>query len=111
MVAVKTTETFIIEVAYATTEEQVIIPLSVNTSISIQAAIEQSGMLERFAEIDLSKNKVGVFSKVKKLDDPLRAGDRVEIYRELIADPKAVRKQKAAEGKVMRKGGAAGAES
>lgn len=106
MAAVETeAATFVIEVAYAKPDVQVLQPLEVNAPITIQQAIEQSGLLARFPEIDLSKNKVGIFSKLKKLNEPLRAGDRVEIYRELIADPKAVRKQKAAEGKVMRKGG------
>jgi len=99
--------TFIVEIAYATPNVQVLLPLEVTSPITVRQAIEQSGVLERFPEIDLDKNKVGIFSKLKKLNESLRAGDRVEIYRELIADPKAVRKQKAAEGKVMRKGGAA----
>ncbi len=98
--------TFIIEVAYAKADIQVLLSLEVSPPITLQQAIEQSGILARFPEIDLTQNKVGIFSKLKKLNAPLRAGDRVEIYRELIADPKAVRKQKAAEGKVMRKGGA-----
>ena len=53
------------------------------------------------------KNKVGVYGKLGKLTDTLHDGDRVEIYRPLIADPKAVRKKRAAQGKVMKKGAAA----
>ena len=62
--------------------------------------------LENFKteEIDLKVNKVGVFSKLTKLDKSLQHKDRIEIYRKLIADPKAVRKQRAAEGKKMKKG-------
>ena len=56
-------------------------------------------------EIDLAVNKVGIFSKACKLDTVLRDKDRIEIYRPLIADPKEVRRQRAAEGKVMKKGG------
>ena len=56
-------------------------------------------------EIDLAANKVGIFGKLSKLNTPLRGGDRVEIYRTLIADPKEVRKQRAAQGKAMKKGG------
>ena len=63
-------------------------------------------MLERFPQIDLNDNKVGVFGKLTKLDAELRSGDRVEIYRPLIADPKEVRRQRASEGKVMKKGAA-----
>jgi hypothetical protein len=61
--------------------------------------------LAKFPEIDLAVNKVGVFGKLTKLDTELRHLDRVEIYRPLIADPKEVRRQRAAEGKVMKKGG------
>jgi len=58
----------------------------------------------KYPEIDMSKNKIGVFARLAKPDAPLRDRDRVEIYRPLIADPKEVRKQRAAEGKVMKKG-------
>lgn len=94
-----------VEVAYAKPETQVIIPLAVNENTTIEQAIKQSGILEMFPEIDLSVNRVGVFSKLGKLDQVLREKDRVEIYRKLIADPKEVRKQRAAEGKKMKKGG------
>ena len=68
-------------------------------------AIEASGFLARYPEIDITKNKLGVYAKLAKPDTALRDRDRVEIYRPLIADPKEVRKQRAAEGKVMKKGG------
>ena len=71
---------------------------------SVRDAIEASGILQKYPGIDLEKNKVGIFAKLVKLDAPLRDLDRIEIYRPLIADPKAVRKQRAAEGKVMKKG-------
>ena len=57
--------------------------------------------------IDIASVKVGIFSKIVNRDQVLRAGDRVEIYRPLIADPKEARKQRAAQGKTMRKGGGA----
>jgi len=63
--------------------------------------------LQRNPEIDLAKAKVGIYGKLSKMDTVVRARDRVEIYRPLIADPKEVRKQRAAEGKVMKKGGGA----
>lgn len=94
-----------VEVAYARPETQVIIPLEVATGVTIEQAIRQSGILASFPEIDLASNKVGIFGKLSKLDQPLREKDRVEIYRRLIADPKEVRKQRAAEGKKMKKGG------
>jgi putative ubiquitin-RnfH superfamily antitoxin RatB of RatAB toxin-antitoxin module len=68
-------------------------------------AIERSGLLAQCPEIDLAVFKVGIFGKVAKIDQVLEEGDRVEIYRPLIADPKEARKRRAAEGKVLRKGG------
>ncbi len=95
-----------IEVAYARPDEQVILPLQVAAGTTVEAAIRRSGVLERFPEIDLATSKVGVFGKVGRLDAEVAAGDRVEIYRPLIADPKESRKQRAAEGKAMKKGAA-----
>lgn len=95
-----------VEVAYALPEEQILLSLTVDEGTTLEQAIELSGLLEQFPDIELGKtNKVGVFGKLGKLDTVLREKDRVEIYRPLIADPKAVRKQRAAEGKQMRKGG------
>ena len=93
-----------VEVAYARPESQVIIPLYVEEGTTIEQAIQQSGVLDSFPEIDLSVNKVGIFGKLSKLEQVLREKDRVEIYRKLIADPKEVRKKRAAEGKKMKKG-------
>ncbi len=94
-----------IEVAYAEPDTQVIIPLTVAEGTTIEQAVQQSGVLETFPDIDLAVNKVGIFGKLSKLDKTLREKDRIEIYRKLIADPKEVRKQRAAQGKQMRKGG------
>jgi len=93
-----------VEVSYALPDRQVILDLDVAPDTTLAEVIRASGILERFPEIDLDKNKVGVFGKLGKLSDTLHAGDRVEIYRPLIADPKEVRKRRAAEGKVMKKG-------
>jgi uncharacterized protein len=97
-----------IEVAYARPEVQVLIPLQVAAGTTLQQAIEQSGVLRRFPDIDLTQQKVGIFGKLSPAQQSLRDGDRVEIYRPLIADPKAVRQQRAAAGKVMKKGGGEG---
>ena len=94
-----------VEVAYAKPDVQIIIPLSVAPGITAEEAITQSGILDTFPEIDLEKSKIGIFSKLCKKDTVLRAKDRVEIYRPLIADPKEMRKLRAAQGKAMRKGG------
>ena len=93
-----------VEVAYALPERQVIVVVDVAAGATLEEAVRASGILEQYPDIDLTKNKVGVFGKLGKPGDPLHAGDRVEIYRPLIADPKQVRKQRAAEGKVTKKG-------
>lgn len=93
------------EVAYALPEKQLIIPVKITEGMTAEAAIRASGIMEKFPEIDLGTNKIGLFGKLSKLDTVLRHLDRVEIYRPLIADPKEVRRQRAAEGKVMKKGG------
>ncbi|ADI29522.1 RnfH family protein [Methylotenera versatilis] len=95
----------IVEVAYALPKEQLIIPIKVTEGITVEQAIKSSGMMAKYPEIDLAVNKVGIFGKLTKLDAQLRHLDRVEIYRSLIADPKEVRKQRVADGKVMKKGG------
>jgi putative ubiquitin-RnfH superfamily antitoxin RatB of RatAB toxin-antitoxin module len=93
-----------VEVAFAKEKEQTLLPLEGEAGMTVQQAVERSGVLSQFPEIDLAVNKVGIFGKLVKLDQPLETGDRVEIYRPLIADPKEARKKRAAEGKVMRKG-------
>ena len=94
-----------IEVAYARSERQEIIRLKLPQGSTVQQAVEASGLMQNHPEIDLAKGKFGIYGKLAKADTALREKDRVEIYRPLIADPKEVRKQRAAEGKVMKKGG------
>ena len=98
------TERLSIEVIYPLPSRQELFRVQIQPGASVRDAIEASGILQKYLEIDLEKNKVGIFAKLVKLDAPLRDLDRIEIYRPLIADPKAVRKQRAAEGKVMKKG-------
>lgn len=95
----------LVEVAYALPQQQVIIPVKVSEGATAEQAVQASGILKKFPEIDLAQNKLGIFGKLTKNDTVLRERDRVEIYRPLIADPKEVRRQRAAEGKVMKKGG------
>lgn len=97
-------ETINIEVCYALPQKQVLVGLKLPAGATLGQALEASGLLEKYPEIDLKKNKFGIFAKLSKVDAVLRDRDRVEIYRPLIADPKEVRKQRAAEGKVMKKG-------
>lgn len=91
-----------IEVAYALPNKQLIIPVQIAPGATADVAIQASGILAKFPEIDLNVNQVGVFGKLAKLDTPLRHLDRVEIYRALIADPKEVRKQRAEEAKAIK---------
>ena len=93
-----------VEVAYAKETEQALLAVEGEKGLTVQDAIERSGVLKRYPEIDLATNKVGVFGKLTKLGQTLENGDRVEIYRPLIADPKEQRRKRAAEGKGMRKG-------
>jgi putative ubiquitin-RnfH superfamily antitoxin RatB of RatAB toxin-antitoxin module len=93
-----------VEVAYGGVQEQVLIPVVTEGALTAREAIERSGVIGQFPEIDLAVNKVGIYGKLIPLDHALESGDRVEIYRPLIADPKEQRKKRAAEGKVMRKG-------
>lgn len=101
----KMPETLSVEVAYALPLRQELLRVQLPAGSTLQQAIEASGLLRKHPEIDLRKNKVGVFGKLVRLDAPLRDGDRVEIYRPLIADPKETRRKRADEGKAMKKGG------
>ncbi len=84
-----------VEIIYALIKEQIILKLSVDNGSTIESAIKQSGILQKYPEIDLSMNQVGIFSQRKPLNHELVDGDRIEIYRELIADPKEVRRNRA----------------
>lgn len=84
-----------IEVAYALPNEQVILSLDVENGTTIEQAIKQSAVLEKYPQIDLEKDKVGIFGKTQQLDTVLQARDRVEIYRPITCDPKEVRRQRA----------------
>lgn len=93
-----------VEVCYALNNVQSVVSVKVPEGATVLQAVEASGLLQKYPEIDPAKNKFGVWNKLAKADAALRDKDRVEIYRPLIADPKEVRKQRAAEGKVMKKG-------
>ena len=92
----------IVEVTYALPDKQSLVSLEVEEGTTIKEAIEASGVLDTYNQIDLTRDKVGIFSKFATLDTVLREKDRVEIYRPLIADPKKVRKERAAKGEAMR---------
>lgn len=98
-------ESIRVEVVYPLRQRQEVLRVEVPANATVEQAIHASGVLEKFPEIDLACNKVGIYAKLVKLDAILRDRDRIEIYRPLIADPKEVRRQRAAAGKVMKKGG------
>jgi putative ubiquitin-RnfH superfamily antitoxin RatB of RatAB toxin-antitoxin module len=84
-----------VEVAYASYDEQTVISLKVSPGTTARAAVEKSGILRRHPEIDLTRNKLGVFGRRVEGGYQLRMDDRVEIYRPLRVDPKLSRKRRA----------------
>lgn len=88
-----------VEVAYALPDRQQLVTLAVAPGTTVAEAITQSGVMQQFAEIDLAVNKVGIWNRVVKPEQVVADGDRIEIYRPLIADPKEVRKQRAEKAK------------
>ncbi len=97
----------LIEIAYATAERQKIIECEIEPGISPRDAVRQSKIKQYFPEIDLESCDIGVFGKSVRSDYDLVDGDRIEIYRPLIADPKEIRRQRAAQGLKTKKGGGA----
>lgn len=84
-----------VEVVYALPEKQYLHKVSLEEGATVEQAIVASGLMRLRPEIDLTSNKVGIWSRAVKLQDAVHDGDRVEIYRPLIADPKALRRQRA----------------
>ena len=95
-------QTIAVEVVYALPHKQAIIPLQVAEGTTALEAAQQSGITGRFEGIDLENAKLGIFGKVVSPKQVLHEGERVEIYRPLIADPKEVRKARAARAKERR---------
>jgi len=99
-------KTMVVEVAYALPHKQKILSLNVSEGATVRQAVIQSGIDTHFPEVDVQTCAVGVFGKaVPKPDERvLNSGERIEIYRPLIADPKEVRKQRAAKSKAAKEG-------
>ncbi|MEW5755287.1 MAG: RnfH family protein [Pseudomonadota bacterium] len=74
-------------IAYALPHRQVWFDINLPEGSTVREAIERSGIRKQFPEIDLEKQKVGIYNKVAKLDAVLQDGDRVEIYRPITCDP------------------------
>ena len=94
-----------IEVAYAAVDDQALIGLQVLEGTTVAQAIKMSGIAQRFPSVNFSQCPVGIFAKL--LDSPaehvLQSGDRIELYRPLLADPKEVRRLRAAKAAQARK--------
>lgn len=90
-------EKCVVEVIYAYPDRYFLKKVTLSAPTTVQNVILQSGVLEKYTEIDLRKNKVGIFSRSVKLTDMVNDGDRIEIYRQLLADPKEIRRQRAQE--------------
>ena len=88
-----------IEIAHARPGKQVLLAFSVEPGTSLMDAIEQSGIREHFPNLLIEPDKVGIFGRKVGPDYQLKAGDRIEIYRPLIADPKEVRRERARQNK------------
>ncbi|WP_440210566.1 RnfH family protein [Actinobacillus pleuropneumoniae] len=86
-----------VEVLFAYPNKHFLKKITLDAPTSVQNVILQSGILEKYTEIDLRTNKVGIFSRPVKLTDMVENCDRIEIYRPLIADPKEIRRKRAAE--------------
>ena len=93
------TKTINVEVVYGTPEKQLILDVVVPLDTTVEKAIAESCMSQQFPEIDLQENKVGIWNRTCKLSDMLKDGDRIEIYRPLIADPKEIRRLRAEKAK------------
>ncbi len=81
-------------VCYAEADRQLWMRLEVPKDSTVEDAINLSGVLQQYPEIDLSTQKVGIFGKLTKLENPVQEGDRIEIYRQITADPRKVKRRK-----------------
>ncbi|MCL1077082.1 RnfH family protein [Parashewanella spongiae] len=91
----QTQQSYDVDVVYALPKQQKIISVTITSGTTAIEALKQSKMQQFFPEIDLEKVKLGVFNNLIKHDTELQAGDRLEVYRPLIADPKDVRRRRA----------------
>ncbi len=98
--AIDSKQQIVVEVVYALPDRQTLLEVSVDAGVSVQDVIDASGIMEQFEGIDLKTNRVGIWNRTCKLRDVPKNGDRIEIYRPLIADPKEARRVRAEKAKV-----------
>ena len=84
-----------VEVVYALPAEQFLAEIELPEGATVRQAIERSGVLRRFPDIDPARVRVGIFGRVTADDTRLEDGDRIEIYRPLVVDPKDARRDRA----------------
>lgn len=84
-----------IEVVYGTPLKQTLLEVAVDEGATVAQAVEESGILQQYPEIDIDTAKLGIWNKVVRSSSTVKQGDRIEIYRPLVADPKEVRKRRA----------------
>ncbi|MDD2720881.1 MAG: RnfH family protein [Gallionella sp.] len=94
-----------VEVVYALPDQQTLLKVSAPAGATVAEVLDLSRIVEKHPELNLATSKLGIFGKLTKSDAVVRDRDRIEIYRPLLADPKEVRRRRAEEGKVMKKGG------
>ena len=95
------TTTFVVDIVYALPDKQTVKQVHVTADTTVDAAIEQSGILQQYPEIDLTKNSYGIFNHIVSANTPLKPRDRIEIYRALVMEPREARRQLAARGLTM----------
>ena len=84
-----------VEVVYALPHKQRVLSVTVPAITTLEEIILRSGILQLYSDIDLRKNRIGIYSRMAKLSDHASDGDRIEIYRPLLADPKEMRRKRA----------------
>lgn len=95
-------EKITIEVACALPAQQIVLKLKVPVATRLKDAVRMSGILERFPQIDAGRIQLGVFGRAVSPDTLAQPGDRIEIYRDLIADPKIMRRQRVARARKIK---------
>lgn len=94
-----------VEVVYALPQKQTLLSVPFTAGMTARQAIEASGMLGRYPEIVLAQCKIGTYSRLIPLDEPLQGGERIEIYRPLLADPRELRRLRAEQAAQAKSGG------
>lgn len=99
-----------VQVVYALPDRQDMVSIKLAAGSTLQRAVEVSGLLQKYPEIDTASGVFGIYARICSPDTVLRDSDRIEIYRPLIADPKEVRRKRSVAVKSMDKAAGAGVE-